>query len=239
MIAIRLLVALVVSAVCFASDSSEQSRLVLFLDTTASLNDQQNAATVELAKKLLHGGREYDSVAVYPVGSANEAPAPVLDETVRERITERRRQLQRWDSQLDNVVRNHNKEAHTCLLDAFEFASKQLRTLQASQDSRIDLVFVTDMIEDCVSTPLDLPIHLNKPVIRREIDLARQFPVRRIDLASAHVYIIVPPNTKARTSGPRIDELENFWRSFLSRCAVKPDEVTVSISRVPPQLIDD
>lgn len=221
---------------CFAADDAGQARLLLFVDTTASLNAGQSDATASLARELLHKGREYDSVAVYPVGSADEAPPAVLDEPVKERVNDRRRQLQRWDILLDAGLGKHKNDAHTCLLDSVEFASKQLATLHLSQDSHVDLVFITDMIEDCPSNPLKVPIHLDKPSIKPEIELARQFPTGRIKLTNTRAYVVVPPDSKAHPRGPRMDDLEQFWRTFFSRCGIQPTDVTISLSRVPPDL---
>src|SRR4051794_16662208 len=89
--------ALAMAASSFASDGVDQSRLMLFIDTTASLSADQYAATAKLASDLVHSTGDYDRVAVYPVGSLGQAPPPVFDEAVRRHVSQRRIQLMRWD----------------------------------------------------------------------------------------------------------------------------------------------
>lgn len=214
----------------------DRPRLLLFVDMTLSLNSDQSKRTVELAKQLLHGKRNYSSIAVYPIGAADQAPEPILSEIVKEHVSEHNRQLQKWDKRLDESVQEYKSNAHTCIMDSIEFASKQMASDQP-KDSSTDLVFITDMIEDCPSTPLGVPTRLDKPTIKREIELASRFPTGRIKVTKAHVFILYPGDVEDRgPRKPRIDDLEQFWRTFVSRC--DNPNVMISLSGLPPALMN-
>jgi hypothetical protein len=234
-----LFLGLTLASLCFASDDVDQSRLMLFVDTTASLNGTQYAATTSLASELLHKGRDYDRVAVYPVGSLGQAPPQILDEDVAQHLSRRRLQLMRWDLLLTQKLAAYKDDQHTCLLDSVQFAAGQIPTMDLTPTSRINLVIISDMIEDCQSSPMGPGVHLDKRSIQREIERVRHFPIGRIRLPQIKVYIVIPSGSGAGPNDARLEDVETFWRAFVERCGLKPENLSISVGRVPEALLQE
>jgi hypothetical protein len=233
----HLVLTLAVTTMCFANDDIDQSRLMLFVDTTASTN--QYAATTKLASDLLHKGRDYDRIALYPVGSLGQSPPPIFDEPVAEHVTQRRLQLMRWDLLLAKKLASYKNDRHTCLLDAVQFAAGQLPAMELTAKSHVDLVLISDMIEDCQSSPMGPGVRLDKRSVKRETELVRHLPTTLIRLPQMHVYIVMPPGSGAGPNDARLQDVDDFWRAFLGRCGLRPQDVTITIGSLPAALLQD
>src|SRR5215467_6995042 len=92
-----------------------------------------------------------------------------------------------------------------------------------------ELIFISDMIEDCPSTPLGVNIQLDKQSPVRDIKLLNSYATPP-DLSRLHLTIIVPTakDTASVSLGQRPDprDLESFWKAVFARCGFKPDDFT-------------
>jgi hypothetical protein len=127
-------------------------------------------------------------------------------------------------------------------MNAFEFVSRRI-TASSSYGGRTEVIVVSDMLEDCKSTPLGENVRLAKQSLRAEIQQAAVFRPGRIALSGTRITLILPGSYGAVPGPhPRIEELENFWRAFLANCRLERSaspEVVVSPSLVPESLDEE
>jgi hypothetical protein len=183
---------------------------------------------------------EVDQVLCDPVvGPSTAALAAGRALLLAQHVKARRLQLMLWDRLLNQKLTTYKNDQHTCLLDSLQFAAGQIPNMDLTPASRVDLVVISDMIEDCQSSPMGPGVHLDKHSIQREIQQVRQFPTGRIRLPQTKVYILIPPGSGAGPNDARVEDVETFWRVFLERCGVRPENLVISVGRVPEALLQD
>ena len=204
-------------------DPPKRAELVVFVDTTASLNNEQTTSVAQLAKRLLQTEREYEKVSAYPINGA-ETPVAIFSEDVTDAASRQKEQREDWARKIDGAFKHTKGNTQTCILNSAEFASTLLPKGTALSRS-VDLVFITDMLEDCPSTPFGGAVRFNKADIGREISQAAQFQEKKVDLSSAKVYMITPEGITPGPHVPRLELREKFWRTFFTRCGSTPELV--------------
>jgi hypothetical protein len=230
-----LIATLVAGACCIRSaEFPKTASLMLFVDASQSTNKMK---VLELASTVLHGARPGLKIEIYSIGSSGEIPAPIVREQRTAKSYASEQQLNAWIKRLAGAMAEKRYQ-QTCILNLFEFAAGQLRANPLKPGTRADIVFITDMIEDCKSTPFGVPVRLSTASLKGNMKAAAGFPQGKVDLGGQRVTFILPPSDEA-SSGPRRTDLEMFWRTFLTRCtaadAVAP-EIIVSASSVPNHL---
>jgi hypothetical protein len=125
-------------------------------------------------------------------------------------------------------------------MNAFEFASNRIAAAPRSSEGRTEIVVVSDMLEDCKSTPLGESVRLEKQSLRAEIQHAVLFRPGHIVLSGTRITFILPGGYGTVPGPhPRVEELEQFWRGFLANCRLERSaspEVVISPSLVPESL---
>lgn len=212
-----------------------QRAYVIFIDLSLSLNETQAQVVPEVMQKLVQGMPGGSRISVYPIAEEVVATGALLqahlpkgeNATERARLQKRRAELApqviEAVASMRQTLRAGTTLRHTCISDALRQAAKEVRDLRSVDPSvDVEIVFVSDMLEDCQASLLGRPVSLEKPNISPEVVLARSLPrnATLVDLGRAHVTMLLPPLALAvpKTARPETHDLEAFWRAVLDRC---------------------
>lgn len=215
---------------------------VIFIDLSLSLSDTQTNVLPAVLDALVGGMPAGSRVVAYPISEKVVAAGPLYETTLpqadnateRLRLEAARKQLVpnllKAVDTMRSTLQSGTTLKHTCISDALRQAAKdasQFRTAARAGLDDLEIIFISDMLEDCRASLLRTPISLEKIDITTEIILARSVPehVRLVDLQRAHVTILLPPIALAqpRTKRPEEYDLEAFWRAVLDRCNDDPN----------------
>lgn len=200
-----------------AADGPRTAKLMLFVDATQSIRTTQSGTVRDLARRVLDGARPGLPIEVYLIGAAGESARPIIEERKPAQPYLLRPRLEAWTGTLTASFADR-KHPQTCILNLFEFVATQLQATPLKAGTRAELVFVTDMVEDCTSTPLGSPVRLTKDRFAAGMKAAASFPKGKIDLGGHRVTFIVP-DTEAAPAGVRVSELTAFWEQWVKACA--------------------
>lgn len=123
------------------------------------------------------------------------------------------------------------EDLRSCILKRLGQAASKVNELRSIGITDVELVFVSDMIEECQITPLGHQmIRLTHTPLNVDVTAIRQFR-EHPGLGKARVTIIVPRSlygtSAERISRPDIDELEQYWRVVFSACNVGKNSFTL------------
>lgn len=241
----RLLLVLCCCLLLSTCEVEQQKKRVVFIfcDVTNSLDKSESEMVARMASDLLSNfpaGTEY---RVYPILAQTYQPAPINDteqilpprndnpkiQEVNE--SERREKITSQLTNLYNVTNAGRYDNRTCILNAVNFAANQLKDFSPEHYDR-ELIFISDMIEECDVTPLQRRINIRKGDISEEVKLASNFP-KGTDLARVRITIITPttedtylkyqPGTR-----PPMMALQEFWYNIFKQCSIPPNAFPVS-----------
>jgi hypothetical protein len=204
---------------------------MVFADVTDSLQGDEFQAVDSAISDIFDRAPENATVVVYPiepnmayVGKLSAATIPFRHNSgpaALERDAKIRADLAK--EAIDKVAAVAKvlppRVAASCLAGALQRAATDIASLG---DRPVDIVFISDLVEECDSSIGGRKIMLNHPHIEADIILAQKLPGTFADLRKANVFLIYPTGTssgfdiKRRRAGP--DELKAFWNAVLSHC---------------------
>ena len=212
---------------------------LIFSDVTSSLVPEESRRVATLTADVLDGLPPGAKYAVYPIqvetqrlttvqegmvaaGTNEQAAASAVKQQRRKEldqaITDLYEQIKRVRDHGSSVGRPDN---HTCILNALGFAADQFRQFSDRDKYELELIFISDMIEECNRTPLHRPIALAKRDISNEIELAETTDLS-LDLSAARVTIVIPSTVEtyqqSQVQRPDMRELQAFWKHILKHC---------------------
>jgi hypothetical protein len=222
------------------SDSNKkQTKVVLiWCDVTSSLRDLESEEVANLASSVLDHLPEDARYVVYPIQNETGRPVhiikkgPSLDATsVSEAETEDTLNVDRATYIKKEISRlyQENKKKHphdrrTCILNTLEVSAKYFSQFDDKYDP--ELVFISDMLEDCQYTPLHRNVQLDQQPFSETIKMIDSF-ASPPDLSRPRITIIVPTakDTATVPSGQRPAPLdvERFWTTVFARCNFSKD----------------
>ena len=236
----------------------ERERVVLiFSDVTSSLaqreSEQVGNLTCNVLDALPPGTRYY----VYPIQIEALKLEPMYEGTVRaqDRATTkavneaRKKKISDEITRLYELIKTAKRadaygkpDNHTCILYTLEFAQSIFKQFD-QKNTDFDLVYVSDMIEECNTTPMRKPISLGPKHILEAIKLAKETDLN-LDLSYARVSMIIPAAADATytASGrPNPSDVQAFWEAILSRSGFSEESLKDSqkfsfSSRIPRYL---
>lgn len=232
-VAITLLLAILSMLACEPIPDPKQRVVLIFSDVTSSLLPSENKEVVDLTcsviDSLLPGTRYY----VYPVqvepqkleriyeGVIAAPSTPAATQALKDA---RRREIEKKIVELYALIKKNrrpgpgSRDNHTCIIYTLEFAQNKFREFDR-KNTDFELVYVSDMIEQCNTTPMGKPISLGQTNISEQIKLAQQTNLN-LDLSYSNVSMIIPATSETYTAGgrPSVSDLKNFWEAILSHC---------------------
>jgi len=200
---------------------------VILADVTSSLNQDESMEVADLAASAIAALPQRSQVRLYPIHKATENPQLIRAETIyddadiRKALEQPRRiRIRKQIAELYEKI-NHppqSDDARTCILDELFFAGNYFGHPEFAHDRKV-LLIVSDMLEDCGSTPLGQEIHLNKLDLRKELAAAQKAPPIP-GLAGVTIVAVLPPTSQSRYhrgKHPRLEDLEAFWNEIVLR----------------------
>jgi hypothetical protein len=145
--------------------------------------------------------------------------------------------LQRTADSIIPTARRSGYLLHTCISDAFRQAAQTVSQKQPLED--VEIVIVSDMLEDCSDSLLGGKLTLEKENIAAEIRRAARIPkdTLLIDLRGTPVIAVLPASgvSALRIRQPPIDDVRRFWRAVLDHCNDDPNSFSLQTS-LPQEL---
>ena len=219
----------------------EKERVVLiFSDVTSSLlkseSEQVANLTCEIVDALPPGTQYY----VYPIQVEAQKLQPMYEGTVmaQDRATTkavsdaRKKKISEEISKLYDLIRATKRsdaygkpDNHTCILYTLKFAQTVFKQFD-EKNTDFDLIYVSDMIEQCNITPMGQPISLGQANISEPIKLAKETKLD-LDLSHARVSMIIPATDATYTASgrPNPSDVQAFWEAILLHCGFDEDSL--------------
>lgn len=210
--------------------------LLIFCDVTSSLGVGEVAKGARLAATIIQNAMPPVRYRVVPIMLSTDSVAPVLDEDVPPLIGANRiayrKALEGLPPHLEEKLKaqyadvNHGPGAdpnRSCIINSLERAVPFFEENRKHAKS-LDLVIVSDMIEECAKSPYKQVIQLNRADIQGEIRVA-QGRVNLPSLAGVRVTLVIPSAGAAdavKHVRPPVRQLEQFWKAVFSQAGFQP-----------------
>lgn len=221
-----------------AQEQMRKRVLLIFCDVTSSLGVGEVAAGARLAAKIIQNAVPPVRYRLVPIMLSTDSVAPVLDEDVPPQIganrVSYRKALEGLPAFLEDKLKaqyadvNHGQGAdpnRSCIINSLERAMPFFNE-HRKQAKELDLVIISDMIEECAKSPYQQTIQLNRGDIQGEIKIA-QGKVNLPSLAGVRVTMVMPSNgyADAKHVRPPVRQLEQFWKAVFSQAGFPLKEI--------------
>jgi len=208
--------------------------IMVFADVTHSLEGEEFDAVNHAIIDLFDRVPENTTVFVYPVGAVMAYAKPLIEQRLPLRANDSMKALKE-DAAMRETLGRQTVESLTsfgekldrrvpssCLTGALVRAADDIASLRSS---RIEVVIICDMVEDCNPSITNKLVQLNHVGIDREIAAARDHRKEIADLRQAEVFFIYPASIESGISTsrkrPHPHELKEFWSAVMSHCNAK------------------
>jgi hypothetical protein len=222
---------------CTNAEGQIQKRaLLIFCDVTSSLDVGELTTGARLAATIIQNAMPPVRYKVVPIMLNTDSIAPVLDEDVPPLIGANRaayrKSLESLPAYLEEKLKaqyvdvNNGPSAdpnRSCIINSLERAAPFFNQYRANA-KELDLVIISDMIEECRKSPYQQTIQLNRADIRNEIKTAQE-KVNLPNLAGVRVILIIPSSSSADTGKhvrPPVRQLKEFWEAVFSQAGFPP-----------------
>lgn len=208
--------------------SAAGNNLIVFVDTSGSISDAAFENTEKLLNQLVRGWRGH--VTIYPIdlnsGSANPAyDGPGLSGHKRDVKLVRDYAAARQILEDEHARALGSKVAESCIINSFELLGQKA----ANSADPVQVVYLSDMFEECGSTPAQQAIVLQRvetahptPNLSRVQQMAQfdaaeravgHIPLKPDYLKMCHLTLIVPGDVQESAW----QDLHRFWKAVLTR----------------------
>lgn len=215
----------------------------VFLDLTRSLNDAQQQSVNERINDLCRGIPGRSRLTVLPLGGYVARAGVLLHEELPDDsfvdgerdLADRRAAL---PGEIATAAQNYNASItdknflkKTCISHALHEAQQRIATSGSQEPAEI--IFISDMLEDCPTSVLGGSLSLEKPDIHEELKRAQTLDRPLPDLRGANITAIIPETgpTATKTPQPSLPELESFWGTIFKGCHTASFSLGTSIPR--------
>jgi hypothetical protein len=209
--------------------------VIIFCDVTNSLIPKENEKVAQLANSVIDSLPVGTQYVVYPILLETQLAYPIVEAEVTwpdgdiavERANKKKRN-EGLASDIKKLYETTNSKRGTdnrsCILNTLPVAQSYFMQYPEEVKFDYELVFISDMIEECDATPLRHTVNLDKSDISKEIALAENFPPG-IDLSRVHIDVIFP--STAETMGNRhkanVEDLQRFWFAVFKKAGLKDE----------------
>jgi hypothetical protein len=220
----------------------QRERVVLiFSDVTSSLLEKESQQVGTLTSNVLDSLPPGTQYYVYPIQIEALKLEPMYegrvigqDRAARKAVSDaRKNKISEEIKRLYALIKSDRRsdaygkpDNHTCILYTLQFAQKVFKQFD-QKNTDFDLIYVSDMIEECNTTPMGKPISLGQANISEAIKLAKETDLN-LDLSYARVSMIIPAATDATytASGrPNLSDVQDFWEAILLHCGFSEDSL--------------
>jgi len=223
-------------------NASKPQVVLLFSDVTSSLIEseinQVSTLTADVIDALPPGTEYY----VFPIQMEPERLQPILHQTITapktfgvdEELKKRRREsLNKSITELYQLIKGAkaspvafgNPDNHSCIIYTLDFANNFFRQFDFSKYD-LELIYISDMVEECNRTPLRQPISLASPDISAQIKLAQSADLS-LQLSHVRISIIIPvtKETYVIRTRPSVSDLRRFWENIFLHCGFQSQDL--------------
>jgi hypothetical protein len=186
---------------------------------------------------VLGGLRPGTYFEVYPISADTDIMVPLVSgrfeigETTLDRKPEKN--LENWrataKSKINDLYQLYTSakgDKQSCIINSMETIRNSLSSFRGRLgDVSVDIIFVSDMIEECRDTLLGHAVALDKRDIKEEINSADGFKCGRPVFAGGNtrIGVIVPAATLAtqkvnRDRRPSLGDRRDFWVKIFASC---------------------
>lgn len=226
-----------------ASATTKKIKVVLlWCDVTSSLKDLESGEVSSIAAAILDHFPQDTKYVLYPIQTETGRPVAIIksgpsledppsndnSDGAAPANVDRASFIKKEVKRLyQENKQKHPDDRRTCILNTLDVSAKFFSQFDDRYDP--ELVFVSDMIEDCRNTPLHQGVHLDKQPFAETIKLVDSF-ASPPDLSKLRITIIVPTakDTSTAPAGQRPDprDLERFWKTVLVKCRFNQSDFT-------------
>lgn len=211
----------------------KQKVVLIFSDVTSSLMETESASVANLTSDVIDSLTPGTKFSVVPIqvqperlSAMNEdviAPVSsssadvVIKRNRRERLTKRIDELYKKIREFKVPAPPYGSpDNHSCILGTLSYAESYFRQFP---EADLELVYISDMIEECNETPFGRAINLAQPQITTEIAEAQSLQTS-FDLGRARVTVIIPTNDDTYIVGmrPPLSNVKEFWEKVFMKC---------------------
>ncbi|HEV7745471.1 MAG TPA: hypothetical protein VGO56_10785 [Pyrinomonadaceae bacterium] len=220
----------------------ERERVVLiFSDVTSSLLQSESEQVGTLTCDVLDSLPPGTQYRVYPIQIEGQKLEPMDEGTIvvnqipgtthavnqarRKKISDEIKKLYELIKPVRRADADGKPDNHTCILYTLKFAQNIFKQFD-EKNTDFDLIYVSDMIEQCNTTPMGKPISLGQANTSEEIKLAKETNLN-LDLSHARVSMIIPATDATYTASgrPNPSDLQAFWEAILLHCGFSEDSL--------------
>ena len=213
--------------------------MLLFVDVTASLRDEEWARVMSLVRALPRNLLMGTELTVYALKGDSKLPGSISTHQVAGPLpASEEKQLSGALAQAHQTGRRPPiGEPRTCIFRALLFGGSRMREERHQQgkvDSK-DIVLISDMLEDCQETPGVGRVDISKSAQLARLKASPEELGRAAayDFSDTRVTIIVPSRQAPDLGRPAPEDLEQFWTKFFDSVKQRPTEVRWVSDRIP------
>lgn len=221
--------------------------VLIFADVTSSLSVRESDRVGELTAQALASLSPGTRFAVYAIQADAEAPAFIEGEMPVPRNSREREDAALGRLSLQAQVKNGladlycsinwndpetqeqcrtrriiprpQEDLRSCVLRSLRHASKAIQNAEESHGAPVEVVFISDMIEECRETPFGSAVRLTKTSIGKQTETAGDLSFA--NLRRSRVTVVLPrvlnDQQGRRADHPTSDKVETFWMVVFKR----------------------
>lgn len=214
-------------------------QIIIFHDISESLSSDQTAAGAAIVDQIIDNAPVDTELVVIPV-CENTADAPAVrwrveaaggisalaEEDAKSERAKHKREIDNQAAEIRQKTRAASSRYSSCISPALRRAAHE--TVNAPGGT--DVIFVSDMIEECRDSVLGQPVQLTLAdggFMRAQTLLGKPHETPAAPRAM-RVYVMRPQSIRtaaANPDHPRGEQLEAFWKHLFRRCGVAPDRI--------------
>ena len=229
-----------------SSAASGAITFIVFADVTRSLTEEEQRSVIENVQKVVEVLPPRGRLLVFPILEDVERANALMDrhlpdvQTTSDAVaadTQRALMRKQVAASLESILHGppHGRN-RTCISGALRKADE----LTADLRDGVEIVLVSDMLEDCDDSLLRMPLRLQKVSVSAELKQARALvPGALLNLNGSSVTAILPtvPTSGQKVARPPVHELKAFWRAILDHCGDQPANYRFGTG-LPKRLLD-
>lgn len=216
--------------------------ILVFVDVTSSLSEDELTTAAGLAGQVLALVGEGDQFFVYPIHHDPERAQVFAHSGLprRSRAEDRlyfQEQVRKLSQSLPRVVRQtydqfngpDSPDDRSCILNTLYVARE---VIARSPGSHVQILYLSDMVEECASSPLGETFDLDRRDISDDIARLAGIGADEIDcdanlLANASIAVVMPTTSTSALAAerrPAVRDLRKFWQTALRHCGLPTEE---------------
>lgn len=229
-----------------ASAAAGTRTYVIFADVTESLSPEEEQSVYETVRDVVAVIPNGSQLWVFPIiedvprsHAVFHGTLPPIESTADRIYSNRLRQdwVGKIGRQLEGLRRGPKTgRTRTCISGGLRKATELV-----SAGSLTEVIFASDMLEDCPDSLLGGAVSLEKTDISKEVARARALPAdhQLLDLKGANITAVLTtvPVSKPRVKRPPVHRVAEFWRAVLDRCGDRRENFYVG-TQLPSRLVD-